>query len=113
MAYQALHSADASRQNLQYVVAQAMMAAWKMGREGKAPPRPAYMEPRRRPEPEPDPEIDAIYQEMLMLSWSPLSGQPRPEGHVKWSMQRHAQRRQSERVEPEQKAAVRPVIRRR
>lgn len=90
MAYQVLFKKGALEPyDLQYAVMQAMMAAYMMGLEGKYPPRPKSMDPRRRPEPEPDPEMDEIFAEMRMLAWSPLSGVPEPEGRMKWAIKRY------------------------
>lgn len=90
LAYQVLFKYDSAQPyDLQYAVMQGMMAAYMMGLEGKYPPRPKTLDPRRRPEPEPDPEIDAIFAEMRMLAWSPLSGTEEPEGRMKWAIQRY------------------------
>jgi hypothetical protein len=90
LAYEVLFRRDAKEPyDLQYAVAQALMLAWKMGQEGKEPPRPKGMEARRREAPEPDPEAEEIFAEMRMLAWSPLAGTEKPEGHFKWAIKRH------------------------
>lgn len=90
LAYQVLFKYDSSQPyDLQYAVMQGMMAAYMMGLEGKYPPRPKTLDPRRRPEPEPDPEMDEIFAEMRLLAWSPLSGVPEPEGRMKWAIKRY------------------------
>lgn len=90
LAYEVLFKYDSSQPyDLQYAVMQAMMVAYTMGLEGKYPPRPKGMDPRRREEPAPDPEMDAIFAEMRMLAWSPLSGVPEPEGRMKWAIKRY------------------------
>ena len=73
---------------LQYVVAQALMAAFAMGQQGRYPPKPAGQEPRRMDEPDPDPEFEAIFREMVQRAWSPLAGTPAPPGRVQWAMAR-------------------------
>lgn len=92
--------------DLQYVVAQAMMAAFEMGQRGMQPPRPKNMEPRKYDEPAPDPEVDAIYQELRMLAWSPLAGTPRPEGYVRWSMSRYFAQKEAQAAPPPPPAPV-------
>lgn len=110
MAYEVLFRHSTSQPyDIQYAVAQALMAAFEMGQTGRYPPRPEHMGTRRFVEPPPDETVDAIYAEIKMLAWSPLTGHPRPDGHVKWSMQRHFRAQQAS----QEQATAPPVIRRR
>lgn len=92
LAYELLFARDkrdaTAPYDLQYAVMQGLMVAYMMGLEGKYPPRPKHLDPRRRPEPPADPEIDEIFKEMQLLAWSPLSGVPEPEGRMKWAIKR-------------------------
>lgn len=107
MAYEVLFAQKSGNVDPQYAVAQALMAAFEMGQRGFYPPRPKHLEARRHEEPSPDPEMDTVYQEIRMLSWSPLQGTPRPEGHVKWSMKRHFEKRAAEAAPPPGRVIVR------
>lgn len=94
LAYQTLFcQGESGQRDVQYNVAQALMAAFEMGQRGFYPPRPKHLDPRLSTEPEPDPEMDAVYEEIRHLAWSPMAGTPKPEGHVIWAMNRYLERK--------------------
>lgn len=69
-------------QNLQYVVMQAMMLAYQMGKEGRSPPRPKRMDPRVFPEPAADPEVDKIYEGLKALAWGQAPAKSLPQSRL-------------------------------
>lgn len=108
LAYEVLYRRDQHAEfDLQYVVAQALLVAYTMGLEGKFPPRPAHLPPRRHEPPPPDPEIDAIAREMMMLAWSPLAGTPKPDGHFQWALAKYMEREQRKAAK---QAPKKPVV---
>ena len=66
--------------NLQQAVAEGLMLAWKMGKEGKTPPMPATAAHRRYVAREPDEELCTIHTALTLLAWSPKAGTPAPPG---------------------------------
>jgi hypothetical protein len=68
MAYNVLFRQDTEGEQLQHVVAQALKAAYEMGRAGKTPPWPRHIEPRRYERRPLDPEAERAYHAVLALA---------------------------------------------
>lgn len=115
MAYEVLFRKEGKDPyDLQYAVAQALKVAWEMGRDGRSPPPPKGMEPRKYQRPAGDPTLDEIAEEMRHLAWSPMAGTEPPEGQLGWEVSRSLQRRSNVKaVRPVENAVVtRRVVRR-
>jgi hypothetical protein len=68
LAYEALFRADGTGEQVQHVVAQALKAAYEMGRTGRTPPWPRHIEPRRYERRPLDPEAERAYRAVLAMS---------------------------------------------